>query len=208
MVDKTILTVSNVCKQYDQRLVLSGVSFSASAGESVVIAGANGSGKSTLLRIVCGLTTLSSGEVTWQTQEGALSPTQMLRRLGYVSPELGLYDRLSAFEHLETFARLRCLQLGPDVLSETLRRFGLGESMHRAVGEFSSGMKQRVKLALATIHSPDVLVLDEPSSNLDEDGRQLVRELIHEVARHGLVLLATNEVQEVAEYGQTVLRLD
>ncbi|HSL93732.1 MAG TPA: ABC transporter ATP-binding protein [Bacillota bacterium] len=205
--NKGLLIVTGVGKDYDQRSVLRDVSFSVGIGESMVIAGANGSGKSTLLRILCGLTAPSSGQVIWRAPEGNLNPTQMLRGLGYLSPEVGLYERLSAFEHLQVFSRLRGLSKGHRELSATLERFGLGDAMHRAVGEFSSGMKQRVKLALATIHSPRVLLLDEPGSNLDEDGRQLVREIIGEVVQRGLVLVATNETQEVAEYGQTVLRL-
>lgn len=206
-VNRQLLKVEGVGKTYDRRLVLNEVSFSAGIGKSMVIAGANGSGKSTLMRILCGLTSPSSGTVTWYTPEGSATAAVMTRRLGYVSPELGLYERLSAFEHLEIFCGLRGLAMDKATLHEVLSKFGLGDAMDRAVGEFSSGMKQRVRLALATLHRPQVLLLDEPCSNLDEAGRQLVREIVGEVVQRGLVIVATNEPQEVAEYGQTVLRL-
>ena len=202
-----MLEIINVSKRYDNRLVLREISCAANSGEIVVVTGPNGSGKSTLLKILCGLLSPSSGEVVWRLADQPHSAKAILRRVGYVSPDVGLYDRLSAYEHLDIFARIRGVQCDRQDIDTLLERVHLLAVKSQPVGEFSSGMKQRVKLALAMVCSPGIMVLDEPSSNLDDAGRKLVRELIYDVKAKGLVILATNEAQEVAEYGQTVLRL-
>ena len=130
-----------------------------------------------------------------------------MNKLGYLSPEIGLYERLTAAEHIAFFAALRGTNRGKAWVKDALRRVQLAEYAHYPVGQFSSGMKQRMKLACALVHDPQVLVLDEPSSNLDKQGLDLLDSIITEQKNKGLVILATNEEREVAMYGQTPLRL-
>ena len=122
---------------------------------------------------------------------------QKRMQLGLVSPELRLYEGLSAVENLEFFCAVRGLPFSLLRARELLEFVGLAKRGRDFVGNFSSGMKQRLKYACALWHRPHILVLDEPTSHLDEKGAQLVEQIILEQRRRGMVVLATNEPAEV-----------
>ena len=167
----------------------------ASAGEVVAITGPNGSGKSTFLRILSGLIRPTAGQVTWNG-----SAARELRHVvGLASPELQLYGELSALENLSFFSRLLGVGLSADSLGERLVSLGLMErDHHKRVAVFSSGMKQRLRLAFALLASPVVLLLDEPGSNLDAEGNAAVRRVIGDQRKRGVTLVATNDPEEAA----------
>ena len=202
------LELEGVGKSYQQKPVFQGLSARFISGVSYIVAGPNGSGKSTLLRIICGLLRPSQGRVTAEfngTEAGG--PYERGQYMGYLSPELQLYNRLTAYENLEFFGAVRGLGLqGPEVES-LLEKVQLKDSMHLPAGAFSSGMKQRLKLAFALIHRPFVLLLDEPSTNLDAAGKALVVEIIEEQLGRGTVITASNDPEEVDRFGQEIIRL-
>ena len=202
-----MLQVNNLSKNYNRRVIFEAVSCDVSAGQILLVTGANGSGKSTLLKILCGLLSPTRGEVWWSMAGPKQPPKEAMTRVGYLSPEIGLYERLTAAEHIAFFAALRGTNRGNAWVKDALRRVQLAEYAHYPVGQFSSGMKQRMKLACALVHDPRVLVLDEPSSNLDKQGLDLLDSVITEQRNKGLVILATNEEREVAKYGQVLLHL-
>lgn len=202
-----MLRVNSLSKNYNGRVIFQAVNCEVYAGQILVITGSNGSGKSTLLKILCGLLSPTRGDVWWSIAGQEQRPKEAMNKLGYLSPEIGLYDRLTAAEHIGFFAALRGINRGEAWVKDALRRVQLAEYARYPVGQFSSGMKQRMKLACALVHDPRVLVLDEPSSNLDKQGLDLLDSVIAEQQNKGLVILATNEEREVAKYGQALLHL-
>jgi len=197
----------DIAKRFGRRLVLSGVTGTATPGKVLVITGPNGSGKSTLLNILAGLVRPTRGSVRYLLDGQELSKSQWFRLLGVCAPDMAVYEELSALENLVFFSRVRGLALPQELLEHHLQVLGLRPAdLRRPVGQFSSGMLQRVKLAQALVHDPQVLVLDEPSSNLDSAGHELLAQLLTERARRCAVIVATNDPREVA-WGDTVLEL-
>lgn len=183
------------------------VTGAARRGEVLVVTGPNGSGKSTLLNILGGLLRPSRGEVTYLANGRTLPKEEWHRYLGVCAPDLSVYEELSAVENLRFFTRVRGLQLPDKELEKVLEQLGLKPGdFFRPVKQFSSGMLQRVKLAQALVHRPQVLLLDEPSSNLDETGHKLLAELVVTWRERATVVIATNDPREVA-WGDKVLEL-
>jgi len=202
-----MLRLAGLTKRYEGRTIINGLDYEFSYGNVVVVTGANGSGKSTLLKIVSGLLNPTRGTVTWTIDGIDYAPRDAMRLLGYVSPEAGLYDRLTAAEHVSFFASLRRIKHDDKWVEAILAKVQLAEYKHLPVGQFSSGMKQRMKLACSLLHKPPALILDEPSTNLDSYGHELLENIVAEQACRGLVIIATNEEREVTKFGQRLLHL-
>jgi heme exporter protein A len=200
------LSLDAVSRRFGRRMVFSGVSAQAQTGEALVITGANGSGKSTLLKIIAGLLSPSAGSVKFSVGTAQLDAVQRRQYLGYVSPDLTLYSELSGAENLQFFGGLRGLTLTRDDLIAALERVGLKGRGRDYVGNYSSGMRHRLKIAFALLGSPPILILDEPTANLDADGAAIVEAIITEQKKRGLVLIGTNEAREVG-WGDVVVRL-
>jgi heme exporter protein A len=187
-----------VSKRFGNRSVLAAVSGTLQQGRVLVVAGPNGAGKSTLLNILAGLLRPSRGEVVYRDGDGPLPRTHWFERLGMAAPDMSVYEELSALENLRFFARLRGLHLEETAVRELLDGLGLPpREQTRMVGTYSSGMKQRVKLAQAVLHEPPVLLLDEPSSNLDEAGHEVVAGLVARFRERAAVAVATNDPREM-----------
>lgn len=201
-----LLEAHDLTKQYNSRLVFAGLNLSVSQGTCLVIAGPNGSGKSTLIRLLCGLARPTAGKVTVTIDGIPHSPEECRPLIGLVAPDVALYNELTALENLAFFARVRGLRLDRLALEGLLAGVGLAGRGDDLVGAYSSGMRQRLKYAQALLHSPYLLFLDEPTTNLDEAGVQMVAEIIAEQKKRGLLVLATNDPAEVL-YGDQVLRL-
>ena len=199
------LMVESLSARYGMKTIFRGVEFSLSPGDSLVIAGANGAGKSTLLRILAGLVRPSRGQVSLRTpdgnsavvgvQEGAAD--EMALYTGLSSPDIQLYGELTALENLRFYARLRGLPAAREFVLASLERVGLRERADDRVGSFSTGMKQRLRLLFAIQHQPFLLLLDEPGSNLDSVGRDFTAAIANDQRRHGVLVLATNDPEEL-----------
>lgn len=181
------LLFTGLVRRFGRLTVLDGVSGEAEAGGVLRVAGPNGSGKSTLLRCLAGLLALERGEIRARDAAGELDGAGRRRRVGYLAPDLELYDELTAGENLALFARLRGL---PAAAGEPLlERLGLPAG--RAWRALSSGMRQRLRWAFALLHRPELLLLDEPFANLDPAGERTARELLEErLAAGALALVA------------------
>jgi heme exporter protein A len=190
------LALENLGKRFGGRRVFQGVTASISDGQCLVITGRNGSGKSTLLAVIAGLLSPSAGRVRLRDRSRELDDAERRDALGMVAPALALYAELTALENLEFFARLRGLPARRPELEALLQRVGLASRGRDRLGEFSSGMQVRLKYACALLHSPRVLLLDEPTANLDADGTALVEEIVREHRGRGLAVIATNEPEE------------
>ena len=166
------------------------------AGETLVVTGHNGSGKSTLLSAIAGLVRTDTGVTRFFIEDHELSADERRREVGLVAPDLNLYGELTALENLEFFARLRSLSRETKELEGLLERVGLAGRGRDLVGGFSSGMRVRLKYAVALHARPTFLLLDEPTAMLDESGVRLVEAIIAEQRQRGVLVLATNDPRE------------
>ena len=204
------IRLEQVGHRFGTRKVFSGINLEVAAGQVCTVTGPNGSGKSTLLRIVAGLLAASEGTVS-VTVSGLIRSAAARRDfLGYVSPDLTLYRELTAAENLQFFARLRGITLTRDDLIERLTQVGLRGRGRDLVGTYSSGMRQRLKYAFALLANPPILLLDEPTANLDVSGIAIVETIVAAQRRRvggGLTIIATNEPREL-EWGDMTVRVD
>lgn len=191
------LRLEGVSKRFGARRALAGIALEATGGEVVAIVGPNGAGKSTLLKIVAGLLRPTRGRVDLQIGGVTVPHAERRWQVGYAAPDLTLYPELTGRENLAFFAAVRGERESGPAIDEALEAAGLGGRGGDAVGTYSSGMRQRLRLALATLFRAPVLLLDEPGLALDTNGTALVeRGVAAQRARGGLTLLATNDREE------------
>jgi ABC-type multidrug transport system ATPase subunit len=157
------IAIENIVKFFGRFAALRGTSYEFAPGHLYVILGDNGAGKSTLLRIIAGLMQPSQGSVTVL---GAKSLDTVAQRVGYMAHAPLLYDELSGMENLRYFAGLYAIH-NETVCRNAMQMVGLDPDLPRRIGQYSQGMRQRLSLARAVLHNPDVLLLDEPFSNVD-----------------------------------------
>jgi len=196
-----MLTARGLTKLYQSLLALDDVSFEIQPGEILGYLGPNGSGKSTTINIVVGLLEPTAGSVTLFDDALAANPEAYKRRIGYVPEEPHLYTYLTAAEYLTLVGRLRRIAapLLDEKVTELLHLFQLGNHRYSAMSSFSKGMRQRVMLAAALIHGPDLLVLDEPFSGLDVNAGLLFRTLLRLFVREGRMILFSSHRLDVVE---------
>ncbi len=190
-----MIRLKGVVKQYGLNPVLRGVDLTVAEGEFVTLVGPNGAGKSTLMTIIATLLRPSGGEVRvggWKLPEQA---NRVRRHIGFVSHHSLLYRDITAAENLTFFARLYQLDDAEARVAEALRKVGLFARQRDPVGTFSRGMVQRLTIARATLHEPDVLLLDEPYTGLDQEATQLLDDLLREEkARGRTILMITHDL--------------
>jgi heme ABC exporter ATP-binding subunit CcmA len=177
-----------VGKRYGPKRVLRDVSFQLGRGETLVVTGPNGSGKTTLLRLVAGLAAPTSGELEVEAHRG---------ELGYLGHEPLLYADLTALENLELYGRLFRVPERRERSGMLLERFGLWETRNERVGSYSRGMTQRLALCRTLLHGPELLVLDEPYTGLDDDGAALLDRELVELSGGATIVLATHDPERV-----------
>jgi ABC-2 type transport system ATP-binding protein len=196
-----MLALEHVAVRYSRRPVLRDVSFSLGPGEIVAYLGANGAGKTTTMKVVTGLREPDYGRVVFRGRDVADDPLAWRRRLGYVPETAEVYPFLSGREYLLFAGRLRALpeaQLEKRV-DELLELLELGPQRHLALESYSKGMRQKVLIATALLHDPEVLVLDEPLSGLDVSSVLVMKALLRELAARGRAILYSTHHLEVAE---------
>lgn len=192
------LEVQNLAKRFGPRKVFENINFSLSPGDSIAIVGPNGSGKSTLLRLIIGLNIPTKGKVVFSDNGKPLEFDAYRRRLALVSPYLSLYGSLTAKENLRFFAKVNGDNISDEVIDSLLTQVGLQGRGEDFVSAYSSGMLQRLKYAVALAKNPEILMLDEPSSNLDEAGKKAVSDIIESRRKNTILIIATNEKEEYA----------
>ena len=198
------VTAEGVSKKFNRRSIFREVSFTVETGEVFGITGRNGSGKSTLLRIIGGLMTPSAGTLTYRADGGEVDPEYLHRQIGYVAPYLTLYEEFNAEENIALYARIRGIPFDRGRILALLERVGLPTDRKDPIRSFSSGMKQRMKLIFGILHQPPLLLLDEPISNLDSSGMEIVYEIVREFRTRGTVIIATNDASDIAQCDRTL----
>jgi ABC-2 type transport system ATP-binding protein len=196
-----MLDVRGLTKKYRNRAVVDHVTFTVPPGQVTGYLGPNGSGKSTTVKMLAGLLPATSGQILWNGADIRHDLVSFKRHLGYVPEEAFVYPHLSGLEYLQLVGRLRQLpeRLVDLKANELLRLLWLEEYRHSPISAYSKGMKQRVLIASALLHDPDLLILDEPLSGLDITSAMLLHELIAELARQGKTILYISHVLEVTE---------
>ena len=196
-----MIDVRGLTRSYGAKLAVDNLSLQAAPGEIVGFLGPNGAGKSTTVKVITGLIRPDSGTVTVCGFDVVREPLEVKKRLGYVPETAAIYDSLSALEYLELVACLHHLDPEPARVRrrELLDLFGLSAQAGQRLSEFSKGMRQKVVLAAALIHRPDVLVLDEPLDGLDASTAMVVKELLKKLADQGKTILFSSHILEVVE---------
>jgi len=204
-----MIEARGLCRRYGKALALNDFCLSAGPGQIVGLVGPNGSGKSTAIKILATLIRPSAGNASVCGADVVKEPLKARLNLGYVSERVAVWDELNAYENLHCWGRMR--GLGPNGLDSTiqslLKELAL-EGERKLVSSYSKGMRQRVAIGMALLHSPSVILLDEPTTGLDPDGRLLLRDIILRLAKEGkTVLLSTHDLSEAAKVCSKVLFL-
>ncbi len=188
----------NITKLFGKQKAVNNVSFTINNGELVGLLGPNGAGKSTLMKIITGFLPFDSGEVFIDNKKMEPADTIDIRKkIGYLPEQNPLYTDLYIKESLEITAGFYGLKNKKQRISEMIELTGLGDEQHKKIGALSKGYRQRVGLAQALIHNPSILILDEPTTGLDPNQLEEIRELIREVGREKTVILSSHIMQEV-----------
>lgn len=202
-----LLQVHSLQKSFGRRLVFNGITFNLNKPGVFGISGPNGSGKSTLIKILAGINSPSKGQVIHFYNSKAIISEKLHNYIGFVSPYLVLYDEFTAWENLNYFASIRKVSFDKIKVENLLYQFLLLNRKDDLVKAYSSGMKQRLKFIFALMHSPQFIFLDEPTSNLDDEGKQTVYNLIKSESENAIVVVASNEKSDLT-YCTEVLDLN
>ena len=196
-----MLELRGVTKLFSSVAAVDKVSFAARPGEVTGYLGPNGSGKSTTMKMITGLMEPTAGKILFEGQPIQRDLIAYKKRMGYVPEEPHLYAHLTGLEYLEMVARLRDLPAIPAAarIDGLLQSFALHGDRHAPISAYSKGMRQKVLLAAALLHNPDLILLDEPFSGLDVGSAMVLRRLIQELAERGKVVLFSSHELETVE---------
>ena len=184
-------------KSFGRRLIFNDLQFKFDKSGVYGISGPNGSGKSTLVKIIAGIIGASKGKIIHKLNDKEIIEEHLHDHIGFVSPYLVLYEEFSTYENLNLFAEIRGISFNKERVDYLLNKFLLFKRKDDLLKTYSSGMKQRVKFIFALMHSPQLLILDEPTSNLDDEGKNSVYELVKEEGQNNIVLIASNEKHDL-----------
>lgn len=193
------IVVDGVSKTYGDFRALKAINFRIRPGEIVGFLGPNGAGKSTTMKILTCFMAATQGRASVAGFDVHTQSQQVRRRVGYLPENVPLYDEMLVFDYLKFIAEIRQIPR-PDRrkrIDEAVERTGLGSMVHREIRELSKGYRQRVGLAQAIIHQPDVLILDEPTTGLDPNQIIEIRDVIKEIGREKTIVFSTHIMQEV-----------
>ncbi|HEV2481281.1 MAG TPA: ATP-binding cassette domain-containing protein [Puia sp.] len=194
------ITLIDAGKRFNREWIFRHLSYEFSTGHSYAITGPNGSGKSTLLQSIAGAIGVSEGQVNYAaagpaTSAGAIPPEHVYRHLSLAAPYLQLIEEMTVTEFLGFHAAFKSFLPGYSA-ADIISRVGLATAAHKQIRYYSSGMKQRVRLAQALFSDTPVVLLDEPCTNLDVEGIELYRRLIREITLDRIVIVSSNDLQE------------
>ena len=198
---ETAISIKNLHKSYGSKQVLQGIDLDVYPGQVLGYIGPNGAGKSTTVKILCGLISDYSGEVTVRGIDVKKDAVAAKRLIGYIPEMAEMYDVLTPSEFLHFMGDLYGLdqKVCEERIARMMKAFGLEANLHQRMDSFSKGMKQKVLLSSGLLHNPDIIILDEPLSGLDANSVIIVKELIGKLARDGKTIFYCSHMMDVVE---------
>ncbi|OQP46795.1 ABC transporter ATP-binding protein [Niastella populi] len=205
-----IINVSNLSKQYRELKAVNNISFTVNAGDIYGFLGQNGAGKSTTIRMLLTLIEPTAGNIELFGKNLYSHRKEILRQIGAVIEKPDLYKYLTAYENLSLFAKMSGATVTEKKLNDQLEQVGLSKRAHSKVKTFSQGMKQRLGIAIALIHDPQLIILDEPTNGLDPQGIADIRNLILHLSRHQgkTILVSSHLLHEIELIANRMLIID
>ena len=191
------IEVKNLVKIYGEQKAVNGISFKVNKGEIVGFLGPNGAGKSTTMKMITGYLQPTSGNAIVCDADVKENPIRIKQKIGYLPESNALYYEMYVREYLEFIAEVHRIQNPKNKIQQTIEQVGLTPEAHKKISHLSKGYKQRVGLAAALIHDPEVLILDEPTSGLDPNQIIEIREVIKQLGQNKTVLFSSHILQEV-----------
>lgn len=185
------ITLKEAGKRFNKDWIFKNLNYTFTTGEHYALIGNNGSGKSTLLQIISGYATLSKGSIEW----GVFDSNTIFQQISIAAPYLEVVEEFTTKEQFEFHEKFKPLRKDLSI-ADMIEMIGLKEATDKQIRYYSSGMKQRLKLALAIFSETPILLLDEPCSNLDKEGYALYQNLIQQYAMHKLIIVGSNDPQE------------
>jgi ABC-type multidrug transport system ATPase subunit len=190
------ITLTHISKRFQRYWIFRDISYSFSPNNAYCLLGANGSGKSTLMRVIAGMQNPSKGKVQYTHGNGAaVGPTEIYKNISFCAPGMEIVEELTLQEYLSFHFSFKKPLPGLDIPA-IIALTGLQQAADKPIGDYSSGMKQRVKLAQAIFADSPVLLLDEPCTNLDQQGVAQYREWMEQYAANRMVIVASNDPRE------------
>ncbi|WP_207492186.1 ABC transporter ATP-binding protein [Aridibaculum aurantiacum] len=201
------IKLTNAGKRFNRDWIFKQLSTEIFPGNTVAITGANGSGKSTLLQVISGNMAINEGKVEWQVDEKLVDEEKVHQHLSIAAPYLEVIEEMTATEFLQFHHQFKKLIPGISI-EEILQIIGLQQAAHKQIRYYSSGMKQRVKLAQAFFSDVPLLLLDEPCTNLDATGIALYHKLVEDYTKGKTVIVSSNDEVEYAFCKRTLSIMD
>ena len=203
------LEITGLKKSFNLKPVLRGIDLTLCRGERMALLGANGAGKTTLLRILAGLTKPSAGSAYIEGLDIVQDASQVRHLVGFVAHQPYLYEELTALENLHFFGKMYSVKNTQERANLLLRKVGLEKRARERVAVLSRGQVQRLSLARALLHSPPFLLLDEPDTGLDQEGRELIEALLAEhTAQGGTILFTTHQIERALQLSDSITMLN
>jgi ABC-2 type transport system ATP-binding protein len=193
------IDVTGVTKRFGSKTVVNGIDLQVKRGEIYGFLGPNGSGKTTFIRMLCGLLTPDAGSGKCLGYDLRTQQPEIKRHVGYMTQRFSYYEDLSIRENLDFIARIYEVPQRRDAVQQSLERLGLQNRSQQLAGQLSGGWKQRLALAACLIHSPQLLLLDEPTAGVDPKARRDFWEEVHQLAAQGITVLVTTHYMDEAE---------
>lgn len=200
-----MIRANELTKQFGKRLAVDGLSFEAQQGDIIGFLGPNGAGKTTTMRMLTGYLPPTAGSAVVAGYDVEKESIEVRRRVGYLPESVPFYPEMSLYEYLDFFAQLRHLRKIDQRISAVLELVGLADRTNTLIGNLSKGMRQRLGLAQALLHQPEVLILDEPTIGLDPAQILEVRNLIREISIDRTILLSTHILSEAQQLCNRIL---
>lgn len=201
------LVVNALCKNYGPQVAVAEVSFQLKPGEIVGFLGPNGAGKSTTLKMLAGFIDADKGDIHLRGKKVHLNASVTKKEIGYLPESNPLYQELYVTEYLQFLASIHALENAAAAISEVIVQTGLTPMQHKKIGELSKGYKQRLGIAAAILHKPQLILLDEPTAGLDPNQLIEIRALIQSLSKDTMILFSTHILQEVTAICDRVLVL-
>ena len=203
------LEITGLKKSFNLKPVLRGIDLTLCRGERMALLGANGAGKTTLLRILAGLTRPSAGSACIDGLDIVQDARQVRHLVGFVAHQPYLYEELTALENLHFFGKMYSVKNTHERANLLLCKVGLEKRARERVAVLSRGQVQRLSLARALLHSPRLLLLDEPDTGLDQEGRELIEALLAEhTAQGGTILFTTHQLERALQLSDSITMLN